>query len=175
MQHYYVRRVQLQETSKIATEMSWNSNLYTAIKTNNIDDVNQLLTSGVVQNISREIWTSTQDYLVWTDEHIPPVHFGIFRNDDNILPDILKLLLQHGFNINSMARNDHYKMNYTVLHLAIRNNKVNTVKLLLESGADPSLIGKFYNYNGTALDWAKQHQRATIIDILETHLGKSYL
>lgn len=50
-------------------------------------------------------------------------------------PKLVKLLLKHGGKVNAPG-----KQGMTPLHLAARRNHVEVVKLLLESGADPSLL-----------------------------------
>jgi len=78
--------------------------------------------------------------------------------DSNSLP-IIKMLLQHGANIN--AYNMHH---YTALSRAVDSNKEDAVKLLIENGAD---VNASLPFNRTTLDYAYSFKRSpNIIKLL---------
>jgi len=83
----------------------------------------------------------------------PPIVAAAFNEDTSAT----KLLIDHGANINSkMNRGD------TALMIAAHQGHLNTVRLLLESGANPSV-----EVNGeTALQRARQRGHWEIVDLL---------
>lgn len=58
-----------------------------------------------------------------------------------------------------------------MLHFAVYGNQLETVKLLLELGADVTLDGKWNELVGTPLNFAEQRDYAEMIQILEEYKG----
>lgn len=98
-----------------------------------------------------------------------PLHTAVERGSS---PEIINLLLDHGAHIDAAA----LWHGMTALMLAVMDLNVENVRLLLDRGADTTLV----NDNGsTALDIAegmvapgKSKTLAAIIDLLKKHLAK---
>ncbi|TRY57010.1 hypothetical protein DNTS_023922 [Danionella cerebrum] len=70
---------------------------------------------------------------------ISPLHFAAERNRD----DILEMLIEAGYEVNSMLSHDWTKMyedrRSTALYSAVVNRNIEAAAMLLEAGADPNL------------------------------------
>ena len=67
-----------------------------------------------------------------------PLHEAAFQGHT----DVIKELLKGAIHINSIAKASDGSYFFTALHWAIYKNNPESVKLLLEHGADPSIQGK---------------------------------
>ncbi|HEY7087597.1 MAG TPA: sigma-70 family RNA polymerase sigma factor [Tepidisphaeraceae bacterium] len=123
------------------------ANICLAANANDLGAVRQMLDSGVSANFRS---TDGQD--------MPPLLFAAFHGNDSAY-DLCKLLLDRGADVNGRRG----ERSYSALFLAVRHNSPRTVQLLLDRGADPTII--MMNGN-TALDWAKQDNKQAMIDLL---------
>jgi ankyrin repeat protein len=73
-------------------------------------------------------------------------------------------LIQHGADVNARSN-----PGYTPLHLAVTNLCVETVKLLLENGADPKIRD---DSGKTALDWALPFKIKEIAEIISKYMNQ---
>jgi len=74
--------------------------------------------------------------------------------------DAVRLIAELGFDLNALV------LNRTALHDAAWKNDVNTIKLLIELGADPTIRDR--DHEGTALDWAEYNQQREAAEYLRT-------
>lgn len=75
-------------------------------------------------------------------------------------PDAVALLLERGADVTQVARND---MQVQALHAAVAGRNANTVRLLLEAGADPNAV----QHGGwTPLAQAEHHGDPELISLL---------
>ena len=58
----------------------------------------------------------------------------------------------------------------TALHDAVHSGQVDSVKLLLDRGANPLMLGQWNEYKGSCLDWAEEHTQ--ILDMLNESIGE---
>lgn len=71
--------------------------------------------------------------------------------------DMLRLLLEHGVEINALPEKDHgFHHHATALHQAVFSGSLEAVKVLMEAGADPGIPDRVYH--GTPLGWATYMQ-----------------
>jgi len=76
----------------------------------------------------------------------------------------LRLVAKLGFNLNAMV------LNRTAMHDAAWANRIDTIKLLIELGADPT--SRDGTYHGTPLNWAEYNQQREAADYLREWTGK---
>ena len=88
--------------------------------------------------------------------------------------EMVRLLVAAGIDVNSYSVDKLRGSRYTALHCAAVANEVSTVKILLELGADPELLGWWsLNYWGTAMYfaiWKGNWEAARVLG----HAGKSF-
>lgn len=60
----------------------------------------------------------------------------------------------------------------TPLHWAVEKEKLETIKVLLQNGADPTMVNKF---DKTCFDIANDSERHDIIDLLQVCRGGIHL
>lgn len=120
------------------------------------------------------------DLVNWLIPRGADIHHGPFgSNHDTTLtlacwnegtashrPDIAAVLIAGGVDVNR-ARAD----GWTPLLLAAQKGSAELVRLLLESGADPSLSRITPTGTVSPIDVATHHGRSEIVDLLKTHLG----
>ncbi len=83
--------------------------------------------------------------------------------------DVIAYLLDRGAPVN--GRTTSAPNHATALHDAALNGFADTVKLLLNRGADPTLTDD--QFKSTPAGWAKHHNHAEVANVLETAMGKS--
>ena len=88
----------------------------------------------------------------------PPLHVASGKGK----VDIVKLLINHGANIDRKARN-----NVTALHVAAQAGHVEIVGLLLQKGAKL----KKTSSGETALNWANENGKFQVAKLLEEHIS----
>ena len=76
----------------------------------------------------------------------------------------LRLVSELGFDLNAMV------LSRTAMHDVAWRNRVDTISLLIELGADPTL--RDGTYNGTPLNWAEYNQQREAEDYLRKWTGK---
>lgn len=100
------------------------------------------------------------------DPNIVPIDSGctpLFMASQNSHNGIMKLLIEHGADVNKCRRD-----NTSPLIITSYLGLVEEVKLLLESGADISII-----YNGyTAIEWARLSKHHEIVQLIENFSKK---
>ena len=88
--------------------------------------------------------------------------------------EMVRLLVAAGIDVNSYSVDEIRGSRYTALHCAAVANEVSTVKILLELGADPELLGWWSpNYWGTAMYFAIRKGNWEAARVLG-HAGKSF-
>ncbi|TRY63582.1 hypothetical protein TCAL_03878 [Tigriopus californicus] len=130
--------------------MGWEQALTDAVYNNNIEKVKHYLRKEEIRRgLGRLEWT-------WGEA---PLHraAAIGRND------ILKVLVEAGCNLDAYSVHDKDRM--TCLHLAVWCNQGETVRLLLQLGADPTLKGTWMEYQGTPLDFAREYKNTEILAV----------
>jgi ankyrin repeat protein len=75
--------------------------------------------------------------------------------------EALRLVAELGFDLNALI------LDRTPMHDAVWRNHVDTIKLLIELGADPTI--RDGSYSGTPLDWAEYNQQRAAADYLHKH------
>jgi ankyrin repeat protein len=80
----------------------------------------------------------------------------------------VKWLLEHGVDPNTLWA--HWDADVTPLHLAVMEDHLEVVRILVDAGADPRIRDS--KHDSDALGWAEFFQRAEIIRILEAHAPK---
>ena len=85
------------------------------------------------------------------------------------LPDVARLLLEHGANVNARASDASYTPGATPLHLAIFYNRVEVVRVLLEHGAN---VDAEDNRGETPFQIASAEGYDEIMKLLSDHGGK---
>ncbi|KAJ7625795.1 ankyrin repeat-containing domain protein, partial [Roridomyces roridus] len=95
-------------------------------------------------------------------DNFQPLHLAVF--DDWL--EILGLLLDHGAPINQPYG---YKVPETALHHACAVGRFETVRVLLERGADTECVGEY----GTALGYALRARRLEVMGMLLEHGAKA--
>ena len=95
---------------------------------------------------------------------ISPLHLAA----EDGLDDILELLIQDGYDVNSQLSKEHRLMyedhRSTALYFSVNDNNLEATTLLLEAGADPNL--DFFN----PLLVAVQKGNAEIVELLLTYV-----
>ena len=98
--------------------------IYLAIEKGNIDQIEALieLDSNLIHKMYKNNWTL--------------LHYAVDRTPKDKTEEVLNFLLENGLKdkINAQA-----KEKSTALHLAVENNNLKAVKILLESGADKNI------------------------------------
>lgn len=73
-------------------------------------------------------------------------------------PDLLRLLIDSGVDVNHyIDRSSSFHSHATALHQAVFSGSLESVKILVEAGADPD--AKDFIYQGTPLDWAEYMEK----------------
>ena len=86
--------------------------------------------------------------------------------------EMVRLLVAAGIDVNSYSVDKIRGSRYTALHCAAIGNEVSTVKILLELGADPELLGWKNSYcAATALDFAIEKGNWGVVEVLR-HTGQ---
>lgn len=120
-----------------------------AIITNNIRKFTQLLDGNLNLNDIKNAYGSPLTVLAIRSDRLP----------------MLKILLERGVDVNMKDIN-----NSTALHCAALHERQDCVELLLEYGADATILeedaGEFF----TALDFARMYNHTEIVEILERHV-----
>jgi ankyrin repeat protein len=83
--------------------------------------------------------------------------------------DVLKLLLPHQLDVNAWNR-DGFHSHSTPLHQAVLSGSVDSVRALVNAGADIRIKDK--EYNGSALSWAIYCQQPAVEQFLREHLAQ---
>jgi RNA polymerase sigma factor (sigma-70 family) len=107
-----------------------------------------------VRNISQ-----LNDYVV----ELTPLHLAIKQNQIQIA----EFLLKSGANVNAKTKGE---LEITALHGAVARGNTDLVRLLLQYDADSNIRDNIGI--GTALDWAKNFQQDTLIELLESNVGE---
>ncbi|MDC7124330.1 MAG: ankyrin repeat domain-containing protein [Spirochaetales bacterium] len=81
-----------------------------------------------------------------------PLHFAAINNAD--ISRIVEMYIRHGADINALT-----SYNETPLHLAVKKRKIETVRVLLENGADPTMYDL---YGASSLLYAKAFNQSEI-------------
>jgi ankyrin repeat protein len=84
-------------------------------------------------------------------------------------PEVVFLLLQHGADPNAREKGD----NVTPLHLAAANKVLESVRLLLDAGADVHGHGDLHN--GDVIGWATAEDNQAVIDVLLEHGARHHI
>ncbi len=95
----------------------------------------------------------------WSPDGFPPLGLAAFFGQ----PSAVRLLLDHGADVGAVARN---AMRVQPLHAATAARDVESVRLLLEAGADPDAEQQ---EGWTPLMAARRHDDADIVDLLLAH------
>eukprot|EP00095_Tigriopus_kingsejongensis_P010190 maker-scaffold105_size367834-snap-gene-2.31 protein:Tk10190 transcript:maker-scaffold105_size367834-snap-gene-2.31-mRNA-1 annotation:"ankyrin repeat protein" len=133
---------------------TWQKLMWNAVSQNEIGEIQRLIHEHKVTDELRTL-------RIWRNEEAP-IHLAAYCGYN----DILTLFLDHGVDVDSYnVYSDGYKV--TCLHFAIYRNKVSTVKLLMERGADPSLVGVWGSTRGSAIDFARQRGLRSLIPTLK--------
>lgn len=84
--------------------------------------------------LSEQVWENRQIMDMATDDQrdATALHFAAFHG----YPDLAKLLLQHGADVNAIAYENNHEMTPPVV-LAAWEGGMKVLRLLLENGADP--------------------------------------
>jgi ankyrin repeat protein len=108
-----------------------------------------------------EVRNSSQlnDYVV----KLTPLHLAVKQNQI----EIAELLLKSGANVNAKTKGE---LEITALHGAVARGNTDLVRLLLQYDADSNIRDNIGI--GTALDWAKNFQQDTLIELLESNVGE---
>ena len=82
-------------------------------------------------------------------------------------PEAVKLLVDNGFDVNALGRQDIVVEQRweTALHHAAGEGKVELAALLLSLGADPSV--RDARFGATPLGWAREFEQAAVVELLE--------
>ena len=96
------------------------------------------------------------DFHFRDNDEIVPLHRAAARGPD----ELVRLLLENGSDPNETGISGG-----TALHLALKTNRVSTVKVLLDSGANPHMITEPVLY-GSALSYAMEHASLDTITFL---------
>lgn len=92
------------------------------------------------------------------DEGISPIHVACQRSD----PQIAEMILGYGFDSYDLDINMQSVDGQTALHIAVASGNIDTVKLLIDKGADRELVD---NNGKNALDYAEnESMRSLLID-----------
>lgn len=91
-------------------------------------------------------------------------HPGSWARPD--VNEVIELLLRHGADPNQRGIND-----YTALHMAVEQNNLRAVELLLAAGADPSLGTRIDDYE-TAGQMARRRGLLEMADRIGTEIRK---
>ncbi len=83
---------------------------------------------------------------------------------------VVQVLLSHGADPNRYNPPGGHS-HCTALHSAVANDRRDTVRVLLDGGAD-AMIGDIH-HKATALDWAVYLKRESLAEVLKAHLGLS--
>ena len=88
--------------------------------------------------------------------------------------EMVRLLVAAGIDVNSYSVDKMIRgSRYTALHCAAVADEVSTVKILLELGADPELLGwKNSHCAATALDFAIEKGNWGVVEVLRRHTGQ---
>jgi hypothetical protein len=95
----------------------------------------------------------------WSADGFTPVGLAAFFGH----PDVVRFLLQHGADVHAVARNP---MRVQPLHAATAARSVESVRLILEAGADPDAEQQ---EGWTALMVARRHDDREIVELLLAH------
>lgn len=126
-----------------------------------ITDIKRLLDAG--ENVNQGVFPLGS---------IHPLNEAVFNN---VGPEIVQLLLEHGADINNVGPADGWSSKCgTPLHLAVHNRNARLVKLLLDNGADTGLKN-CYNDNQTPLQLAQSNGSSPeIIKLLREAEARQY-
>ena len=91
------------------------------------------------------------------------LHLMTQRNDGRAV----RWLLDHGAQINGRWSSDGVML--TPLHLAVRDDHRDMVRMLLSAGADPTIRDS--QHDGDAIGWAEFFQRTEIVEVLKSDRG----
>ena len=91
------------------------------------------------------------------------LHLMTQRNDGRAV----RWLLDHGAQINGRWSSDGAMV--TPLHLAVRDDHRDMVRMLLSAGADPTIRDS--QHDGDAIGWAEFFQRTEIVEVLKSDRG----
>jgi hypothetical protein len=83
--------------------------------------------------------------------------------------DTIKLLLRHQLDVNAWNR-EGFHSHSTPLHQAVLSGSVDSVRALIDAGADIRIKDK--EYNGSALSWAIYCQQPAVEQFLREHLAQ---
>jgi peptide-methionine (S)-S-oxide reductase len=83
--------------------------------------------------------------------------------------DVIKLLVPHQLDFNAWNR-DGFHSHSTPLHQAVLSGSVDSVRALVNAGADIRIKDK--EYNGSALSWAIYCQQPAVEQFLREHLAQ---
>jgi ankyrin repeat protein len=74
------------------------------------------------------------------------------------MQEYFQLSLENGVNVDALGFE-----NFTALHNAVIGSHAEMVQLLLENGADPTLVNR---YGDTAIQLAQRHEKEEILEFL---------
>lgn len=150
-------------------EQSYQSKLYSCTKNEDIEGIKECLSKGSSPNIGIYVWTGSS----WKEDHKRPLHIACEKGN----LDIVKLLLQHGANVNALMEfsdGQEEEKDISPLHIACYHGHVRIVKLLLMYGASVNaatswLEGKEWKRGWTCAHIAAVRGHNEVLKILLKH------
>ena len=119
----------------VSSSSSWIRTLHWAVTRNYPAIVKRLL-----ENNSDEENQILLETMQWTSPDECPLHAAAALG----LDDMVRLLIAAGIDINSYSVNKSTGTRWSALHWAVYYNRVSTVKLLVELGADINARGTYW-------------------------------
>lgn len=143
------------DTDKISTNDRKYPPLYQVVKQKDASMVLQMLQDGVDPNDAAQSSPSTSPAAL----RRTPLHLsGLYR-----LPGIMAALLEHGASVNYTDSN-----NWSALHYAALSGDEHLARLLLEAGADRSIVTAQGGALGeTPAQFARRHRQLAFADVVD--------
>ena len=153
--------------------MTENSEFFTAIRSNDLDAVAELLDMhpslanarirGDATLLNEQVWENRQKVDMQPDDErdSTALHYTAFHGN----VDLARLLIEHGADVNALAYENNHEWTTPVV-LAAWEGGIDVLRLLLENGANPNSKSS----NGvTPLSTATRHKKQERVDLLRQH------